>query len=66
MTQDFAITGMTCSNCARHVTTALSAIPGVTKATVSLDAQQATVESDREIPRTEVSEALEEAGYGLA
>src|SRR5438067_2725158 len=40
---ELAITGMTCGNCARHVTEALQSTPGVRSATVSLEAQQARV-----------------------
>ena len=37
------IDGMTCGNCARHVTEALQSVAGVGSATVNLDAHQATV-----------------------
>ena len=37
------VTGMTCGNCARHVTEALQSVPGVHSAAVNLEANQATV-----------------------
>lgn len=40
------IEGMTCQHCVRAVTAALSKVPGVTKATVSLEKKQATLEVD--------------------
>lgn len=65
MIQTIGISGMTCSNCVRHVTNALQEIAGVTKANVSLDTNSATIEADREIPREELRAALDEAGYAL-
>ena len=40
---ELAITGMTCGNCARHVTEAIQSVPGVRSATVNLEANRATV-----------------------
>jgi len=39
-----SVTGMTCGNCARHVTEALQSVPGVRAATVSLESNAATVQ----------------------
>ena len=63
---DLAITGMTCGNCARHVTEAIQSVPGVRTATVSLDTHQATVRWAKSIPgdMTAVVKAVEEAGFG--
>ena len=65
---DFAITGMTCANCVRHVTEAIQSVPGVRSATVSLEANRAAV---RWAPRAAQSvgaviQAVEEAGYGAS
>lgn len=65
MTQQLTIGGMTCANCVRHVTEALREIPGVRNAQVDLDTGSARIEADREIPRTELVAALDEAGYTL-
>ena len=40
---EFSVSGMTCGNCARHVTEALQAVPGVASASVTLDAGTALV-----------------------
>ena len=63
---EFAITGMTCANCARHVTEAIQSVPGVGRATVRLEASTASVRwragAAQNIPG--VIRAVEEAGYG--
>jgi Cu+-exporting ATPase len=65
---EFAITGMTCPNCARHVTEAIQGVPGVSSATVRLEASQASVRwsagAAQNIPG--VIRAVEEAGYGAS
>lgn len=66
MRQTISVTGMTCQNCVRHVREALAALPGVRSADVDLDSNSATLETDREVPRAELSAALDEAGYELA
>ncbi|HET6894797.1 MAG TPA: heavy metal-associated domain-containing protein [Candidatus Baltobacteraceae bacterium] len=66
MRQTISVTGMTCQNCVRHVREALAALPGVRSAEVNLDSNSATLETDREVPRAELSAALDEAGYELA
>ncbi len=40
---ELSVSGMTCGNCARHVTEAIQSVPGVSSATVSLDAHRASV-----------------------
>src|SRR5438552_12158180 len=63
---ELSITGMTCGNCARHVTEALHAVPGVRNATVSLDAHQASLRwAANAKPEVEAAiRAVEAAGYG--
>ncbi|MGD0260029.1 MAG: cation-translocating P-type ATPase [Verrucomicrobiota bacterium] len=65
---ELAIRGMTCPNCARHVTEALQNVPGVRSATVRLEANQATVRwasvAERDVPA--LIRAVEEAGYGAS
>src|SRR2546423_5370181 len=62
---ELAISGMTCGNCARHVTEALQSVPGVRSANVKLDKQQASVrwaaEARPNLPL--LVKAVEEAGY---
>lgn len=65
MNQTINVTGMTCQNCVRHVSQALSALPGVRSVDVDLPSGSARLESDREIPAGELRAALDEAGYEL-
>src|SRR5262245_11825379 len=60
------ITGMTCANCARHVTEAIQSVPGVRAASVSLHGRLASVHSiaGREVNVPAIIQAVEEAGYG--
>ncbi|VVM04979.1 H+-transporting ATPase [Methylacidimicrobium cyclopophantes] len=58
---------MTCSNCARHVQTALCAVPKVTSARVDLEKGRATVEVGEGGPTsTMLVEAVQKAGYEAA
>jgi Cu+-exporting ATPase len=66
MIQRFNVTGMTCQNCVRHVSQALNALPGVRSVQVDLDSGTAQLDVDRELPREQVTAALDEAGYALA
>ena len=61
------VQGMTCGNCARSVERKLSATPGVTKATVNLEAHQAIVEYDAELVKPEtLANAVRQLGYDVA
>ncbi len=66
MIQTISVTGMTCQNCVRHVSQALSSLPGVRSVNVDLGSGAARLETERELPRTELAAALDEAGYELA
>ncbi len=61
----FQVDGMTCNNCARHVTEASQSVPGVRSATISLTAKHATVRwnsaADKNVPA--VLAAITAAGY---
>lgn len=65
MSQTINVTGMTCQNCVRHVSQALSALPGVRSVSVDLQAGNARLETDRDIPAGELRAALDDAGYEL-
>ena len=55
---------MTCQNCSRTVECALASTPGVTKASVNLEAASATVEYDVDLVKPEViADAVRELGY---
>ncbi len=69
------INGMTCAACVSHVTDAISSVPGVESAEVSLATNSANVEfvtSTVEVPSADteiwgaISAAVDEAGYGIA
>jgi P-type Cu+ transporter len=62
---DLRVTGMSCGNCARHVTDALQKVQGVRSASVSLDSQKASVRWESgSSPRTsDLIRAVEGAGY---
>jgi Cu+-exporting ATPase len=63
---DLPVSGMTCAACARTIERALSATPGVERASVNLATNTATVEFDA--ARTGVSDfigAIEDLGYGV-
>jgi len=58
------IDGMTCGNCARHVTQALQTVPGVRSALVNLDAHQATVHWETAPNEPAAIQAVEKEGFG--
>jgi len=65
---ELTVTGMTCSNCARHVTEAIQSVPGVHSAAVRLEANHASVRwaAGAEPSVAAVIHAVEEAGYGAS
>ena len=64
---DLTIHGMTCGNCARSIERKLASTPGVTKASVDLQATRATVEYDTDLVKPDVlANAVRELGYEVA
>jgi P-type Cu+ transporter len=65
-TTELQVSGMTCANCARHVTEAIQKVSGVRAATVDLDAQKASIRwttgSPENVPA--LIQAIEQEGYG--
>jgi len=59
----YAIEGMTCENCVRHVTEAIAEVPGVTGVLVTLSA--ATAEVEGTAAPAAVAAAVQEAGYSV-
>ena len=58
---------MTCGNCARSVERKLSSTPGVTKASVDLNASLAVVEYDPDLVKPEVlANEVRQLGYEVA
>jgi Cu+-exporting ATPase len=62
---ELLVGGMSCNNCARHVTDAIQGVPGVRSATVILDAGRASVRwnSGAEQNVSAVIGAVQKAGY---
>jgi P-type Cu+ transporter len=60
---ELAVGGMTCANCARHVTEAIQSVPEVAGATVQLEAGRATVRWRAQSNLPAVLSAVSEAGY---
>jgi len=62
---DLYVEGMTCNNCARHVTEAIQSVPGVRSASVALEPGRASVRWTSEaVPNPALLiEAIKRAGY---
>ncbi|PRE62244.1 copper-translocating P-type ATPase [Burkholderia multivorans] len=57
------IDGMTCASCVSRVEKALAKVPGVTRASVNLATERATVEASADVSAARLVEAVEQAGY---
>lgn len=65
---EFGVSGMTCSNCVRHVTAELTALDGVDAVDVALNVggvSTVTLESSAPLDDAAVAAAVAEAGYEL-
>lgn len=62
MTQQFEITGMTCSHCIARVKKELENLEQVEKAEINLDAPQATIKLKDNINIEELQAAVQNAG----
>ncbi len=62
--QTYAVSGMTCASCVRHVEGALRETPGVVSASVNL--ATATVAVEGSAPFEKMASQVEDAGYGLS
>ncbi|PVX70798.1 heavy metal translocating P-type ATPase [Paraburkholderia unamae] len=60
---ELEIHGMTCASCAMRVEKALAKVPGVTRASVNLATEKATVEADSGLAPAALVAAVEKAGY---
>ncbi|NMM29862.1 MAG: heavy-metal-associated domain-containing protein [Cellulomonas sp.] len=67
-TTTFSVDGMTCGHCVQHVTTELTAIPGVRDVSIELvngGSSPVTVVSDDPLTDEAIAAAIDEAGYAL-
>ena len=59
------VSGMTCGHCVSAITMELSLVPNVTAVDVDLAAGQVTITSQIALDESQVSTAINEAGYEL-
>ncbi len=57
------VEGMMCQHCVKHVKEALESIKGVDKVEVSLENNEATIYSNKEIKEKEIEKVISKAGY---
>ena len=68
-TATYPVDGMTCDHCVHHVTSELTALPGVTDVQIELvvgGSSPVTVTSDAPLDQAAVEAAIAEAGYALS
>ncbi|WP_321957687.1 heavy metal translocating P-type ATPase [Burkholderia cenocepacia] len=58
------IDGMTCASCVSRVEKALAKVPGVTRASVNLATERATVDASADVSAAQLADAVKQAGYG--
>lgn len=63
MRKDLFIEGMMCQNCVKHVTNALTGIPGTSDVEVSLDKKMAAVSVPETVSDETLKTAVTDAGY---
>ena len=63
MKREMSVEGMMCQNCVKHVTKALSGVPGVEDVSVSLEGKNAVVEAPDSVTDETLKAAVEEEGY---
>ncbi|WP_321797852.1 heavy metal translocating P-type ATPase [Burkholderia sp. BCC1988] len=63
-TIELDIDGMTCASCVSRVEKALAKVPGVTRATVNLATERATVDAAADVSASQLADAVRQAGYG--
>ena len=61
-TTEYIVSGMTCEHCVNAVTEEVSAIDGVTAATVTLEGGKLQVTSEAQVPFSAIEAAVDEAG----
>jgi copper chaperone CopZ len=67
-TRTVSVEGMTCNHCVGSVSKELMALSGVTNVAVDLEPtglSRVTISADADIPESDLSEAISEAGYQM-
>ncbi|MGE8286678.1 MAG: heavy metal translocating P-type ATPase [Stenotrophomonas sp.] len=64
--QDLMIEGMTCASCVGRVERALKAVPGVRQASVNLATERASVQTDGNVDRQVLVQAVRKVGYEVS
>ncbi|MFL9898236.1 heavy metal translocating P-type ATPase [Paraburkholderia fungorum] len=62
-TTELDVGGMTCASCAMRVEKALAKVPGVTRASVNLATEKASIDSDAAVDPETLASAVRKAGY---
>ncbi|HIJ90697.1 MAG: heavy-metal-associated domain-containing protein [Desulfobulbaceae bacterium] len=57
------IKGMRCGHCAASVTTALSAIDGISEVNISLEKSEATFSQSKDVPMATIKKAIASIGF---
>jgi copper chaperone len=65
VSQDIYVRGMTCQHCVNSVTKELLKINEIEKVNVDLSLGKIEIKSNREINKSNLEEAVKEAGYEL-
>ncbi|WP_082012115.1 heavy metal translocating P-type ATPase [Burkholderia sp. A9] len=63
-TTELDIDGMTCASCVSRVEKALAKVPGVTRASVNLATERATIDAAPDVSASQLVDAVKQAGYG--
>lgn len=63
MNQTFNIEGMSCEGCANAVTAKLKSDDRITEASVDLDSEQASLQSDTELLVSDINDLLADTPY---
>ncbi|AXF22395.1 heavy metal translocating P-type ATPase [Burkholderia pyrrocinia] len=63
-TIELDIDGMTCASCVSRVEKALAKVPGVTRASVNLATERATIDASADVSAPQLADAVKQAGYG--
>ncbi len=61
--EKYSITGMSCAACSARVQQAVSKLKGIKEVNVSLEKDEATITSNKEIKDKDIEKVITKAGY---